>query len=117
MDAGLSVGGIASIGLAAGGGINAASAIAGQSQPAAATGGTSSPAATDFVVTISDAAVKALTLDAATAISSGASSRLADDLAALALLAILEKDQQQKNALVAAAAAINAYLAIQVLTG
>lgn len=111
--AGLSVGGIASVGFGANIGAFAPAAMqpAGSPPPPS---GTVAVAAAEVVVTISDKAIRALTLDAA---SNFSSSQFRDELAALALLAILERDRQHSDPLVTAALAINAYLAMQAMGG
>ncbi|MGE5467516.1 MAG: hypothetical protein ACM3Y9_08845 [Ignavibacteria bacterium] len=115
--AGISVGGIASVGVAAGINIAASPTMAGQPAGSITVGVAASASAADFVVSISDAAMQAFTLDATAAAGNASPSQLADDLAALALLAILERDQRQQDAaLVTAAAAIGAYLAMQAMT-
>jgi hypothetical protein len=109
--AGLSVGGVASVGFGAGVGAFAP-ATAQFVGPPPPPGTIAVAAAAEVVVTISDRAIQALALDAMNNLSS---SQLRDDLAALALLAILERDRQQSDPLVSAAVAINAYLAMQAM--
>jgi hypothetical protein len=117
--AALSVGSIASVGLAVGASASVASTAAAATQTASTTnptdGATASPSssAADVVVSFSDAALRALELDAAAVLTGGMPSRVAEDLAALALLAILQRDQQQTA--LAAAAAVTSYLAVQAL--
>jgi hypothetical protein len=127
-NAGLSIGGIGNIGLGNAVTMSISSVGAPQGPPPASLSITetlSSPPA-GVVVTISDAGLQALTLDAAanangTNSSTQTSSKLMDDLVAATLLAILQRDQQQNapgaNDLSVAAAAINAYLAAQALGG
>ncbi|HEX8961612.1 MAG TPA: hypothetical protein VF801_01305 [Rhodocyclaceae bacterium] len=110
--AGLTIGAVAGIGISAG---MSAPAAMGVSPPPPPAAGMVAAAAADVVVTISEAAMQAFALDA-TSSAGGPSSRLADDLAALALLAILERDRQQSDPLVNAAAAIGAYMAMQALS-
>ncbi len=114
MDVG-SVAGVAAAGVAAGAALNVPTAAA----PTASTGGTgASPNPADFVVSISNAAIQALRWDMTASITGAPPSRLAEDLAALALLAILEQQNQQQNATpVNIVSAIGAYLAIQTLGG
>jgi hypothetical protein len=113
---GLSVGGIASVGFAAGMSLPGGPAGPGAMQPAnAPPPATTAFAAADVVVSISDGAMQALTLDALASVNGAAPSQFSEDLAALALLAILERDQQRD--LVTAAAAISAYMAMQAMGG
>ncbi|MDD5249738.1 MAG: hypothetical protein PHY45_12165 [Rhodocyclaceae bacterium] len=125
-DAGLSIGGIGSIGLGNGMtmSIGSIGAAPGPAVPAISITATASAPTPSVVVSFSDAAMRALALDAAAAANGTANttampSKLMDDLVAATLLAILQRDQQQNPAgateLSVAAAAINAYLAAQAL--
>lgn len=115
MDGGLSVGGIASIGVAAGAsfGVQPAANLPPALAPAAPMAASTN--SLDVVVNISGAGMRALALDAPLSSGNAAPSRLTDDLAALALLAILQRDQQQSNSMINAAAAVAAYIAVQSL--
>lgn len=112
---GASVGAIPAVAMTANIGMNSVAAVASgnQSATAIAIAPNGAPPA-DFVVNISDAAMRALALDVASAVGSAAT-QLNSDLAALALLAILERDRRQQDPLMSAALAIGAYLAIQTL--
>ncbi len=113
---GLSVGGVAGIGVAAGAGLNVPAAAPAASPASFSLGNGLAPSSPDFVVTLSDAAIRALALDVATAVDNSTPSQLADDLAALALLAILERDQQRQDGTAATmAAAVAAYAAMQAM--
>lgn len=123
-DAGLSIGGIGNIGFGIALTTGIGSVAAAQSPAAASITETPSSSTPSVVVTISDTALQALALDAAATTASAnaaMSSRLLDDLVAATLLAILERDQEQDTPaarhLLIAAAAINAYLAAQALSG
>jgi hypothetical protein len=110
---GLSVGGIATVGFTAGMNLPAPAGMQGtHSSPPP---GITATASADVVVSISNGAMQALALDAFASVNSSSSAQLSDELTALALLAILERDQQRS--LVTAAAAIGAYMAMQAFTG
>lgn len=119
MSGGISVGGIAAPAVTAmiGAGAPTAIAISNANQPATAVAinATIAPPAGDFVVNISNAGLQALRADLTSAVGAAPLTQLTDDLAALALLAILERDQQQQASLANAALAIGAYLAMQSL--
>ncbi len=107
--AGITIGAIAGVGLTAG--MNAPAA-AGVSPPPQPPGGMMEAASAGVVVTLSNAAMQAFAVDAASSMG-GPPAQLADDLAALALLAILEHNRQQYDPL----AAVAAYLAVQAMSG
>lgn len=112
---GTSVGAIPAMAMTANIGMNGVAAIASGNQSATAIAIAGAPHAADFVVNISDAAMRALALDVVTAAGSATATQLNNDLTALALLAILERNRQQQDPLMNAALAISAYLAIQTL--
>jgi hypothetical protein len=127
-NAGLSIGGIGGIGLgnAVTLSISSVGAAPGPTPASISIKETLSSPPAGVVVTLSNAGLQALTLaSAATANGTGnstqTSSKQMDDLVAATLLAILQRDQQQNtpgaNDLSVAAAAINAYLAVQALGG
>ena len=113
--ASLSVGGIASIGIAAGPGFAAPAAAPAATSASFSIDSALAPSSPDFVLNISNAAIQALALDVATAVDNSTPSQLVDDLAALALLAILERDQQQNGSTATMAAAVAAYAAMQAM--
>lgn len=114
---GASVGAIPAVAMTANIGMNGVAAVASgnQSATAIAIATNGAPHAADFVVNISDAAMRALALDVVSAAGSASAAQLNNDLTALALLAILERNRQQQDPLMSAALAIGAYLAIQTL--
>lgn len=111
---GMSIGGIAGIGIG-GTGISITPVAISSVQGATIGGNVPASATPDYIVAISDSAMKALARDPVAVIVAGTAARLADDLAALALLAMLEERNRQNGSPVATL--IGAYLAVQALSG